>query len=83
MQKYEAGQRIQTRVQRTLEMWDKLPDEAVVDGHIVGALTGRSRSSRQRDVAAGRLPPPVRVGACGKGWTVGSIRTALQEARSK
>lgn len=60
-----------------LAHFDKLPDDALVDVKVVAALRGRSVSSTWRDVRAGRIPEPVRVGPMSPRWNVGAIRRHL------
>ncbi|MGO8841952.1 MAG: helix-turn-helix transcriptional regulator [Methyloceanibacter sp.] len=67
---------IRRRVARALETFPFLPDEALIDVRAVCALRGRSRASTWRDVAAGRLAAPVKVG-CSTRWRVGDVRAAL------
>lgn len=53
--------------------FDQLPDSALVSRRTVEMLTGRSRPSVYRDIAAGKLPQPVR-------WQ-GSIRFRVGDLR--
>jgi predicted DNA-binding transcriptional regulator AlpA len=70
---------IRRRVDRALETFPFLPDEALIDVRAVCALRGRSRASTWRDVAQGRLARPVKVG-CSTRWRVGDVRAALAGA---
>lgn len=54
--------------------FDARPDSAFVDIRVVAALYGRSVSSIRRDVLAGRIPAPVRVGPMAPRWNVGTLR---------
>jgi predicted DNA-binding transcriptional regulator AlpA len=67
---------IRRRVDRTLETFPLLPDEALIEIRTVSALLGRSRASIWRDVATGRLPAPIKLGGSTR-WRVGSVRAAL------
>jgi predicted DNA-binding transcriptional regulator AlpA len=57
-----------------LALFDSLPDCALVAIPIVCAVKGRSSASVWRDVAAGRIAKPVRVGARSTRWRVGDLR---------
>ncbi len=60
--------------------FDSLPGIARVPIQVVCGVTGRSRASVWRDVIAGRLPHPVKLGHSTR-WVVGQLRAALtQEA---
>ena len=72
---------IKRRVDRALETFPFLPDEALIDIRAVCALRGRSRASTWRDVAAGRLPSPVKIGSSTR-WQVGGVRATLAGASS-
>jgi predicted DNA-binding transcriptional regulator AlpA len=76
----ERGDNIKRRVDRVLETFPFLPNEALIDIRAVCVLFGRSRASTWRDVAAGRLAAPVKVG-CSTRWRVGDVRAALAGAR--
>ena len=56
---------------------DTLPHEACVPIEVVIYLTGRSRASIWRDVAAKRLPAPFKVGPRSTRWKLGDIRQAM------
>jgi predicted DNA-binding transcriptional regulator AlpA len=75
----ERGDHIKRRVDRALETFPFLPNEARVEIRVLCALFGRSRPSIWRDVAAGRLPAPVKVGGSTR-WRVGDVRAALAGA---
>ena len=75
----ERGDNIKRRVDRALETFPFLPNEARVEIRVLCALFGRSRPSIWRDVAAGRLPAPVKVGGSTR-WRVGDVRAALEGA---
>ncbi|SED20263.1 transcriptional regulator, AlpA family [Rhizobiales bacterium GAS191] len=72
---------IKRRVQLVLEQFSSLPDEALIEIRVVCALRGRSSASTWRDVAAGRLAPPVRVGERSSRWRVGDVRSSIRRAR--
>jgi predicted DNA-binding transcriptional regulator AlpA len=67
------------RVQRTLEQFDLLPDDALIDVRAVSAVRGRSVASTWRDVAQGRLSRPVKVGGSTR-FRVGDVRADLKKA---
>ncbi len=62
---------------RRLELFDVLPETAFVDNKLVCALCGRSPSSIQRDVRAGRLAPPIKIGPNAVRWRVRDVRRFL------
>jgi predicted DNA-binding transcriptional regulator AlpA len=72
----QRGDHIKRRVDRALETFPLLPDEALIEIRTVSALLGRSKASIWRDVATGRLPAPVKVGGSTR-WRVGGVRAAL------
>jgi predicted DNA-binding transcriptional regulator AlpA len=74
----ENQRRIAERVHRTLIHFDHLPNDSLVDIHLVSVVLGRSRSSIWRDVAHGRLAAPVRVGARSTRWRASDVRAALR-----
>ena len=57
---------------------DNLPDAALIDLHTVTALASRSKASLYRDIAAGRLAKPVRVGLHSVRWRVSDVRAYLK-----
>ena len=73
------SENIKRRVDRTLGTFSFLPDAALIDIWAVCALRGRSKASTWRDVAAGRLPKPVKIGGSTR-WRVGDVRAALAGA---
>lgn len=72
----EFSENIARRVQRALEQFPSLPDDALIDIRVVCALRGRSPASTWRDVAQGRLPRPVKVGHSTR-FRVGGVRASL------
>ena len=44
-------------------------------------LGGRSRSSIYNDLAAGRLPQPMKIGAC-LYWDIAEVDAMLEESRA-
>lgn len=72
----QLSERIRRRVDRALETFPFLPDEALIGVHVVSALLGRSKASIWRDVERGRLASPVKVGHSTR-WRVGDVRAAL------
>jgi predicted DNA-binding transcriptional regulator AlpA len=75
----KRGEHIKRRVDRALETFPFLPNEARVEIRVLCALFGRSRPSIWRDVAAGRLPAPGKMGHSTR-WRVGDVRAALEGA---
>ena len=75
----ERSEKIKLRVDRALVTFPFLPDAALIDIWVLCALFGRSRASVWRDVAAGRLPAPAKVGGSTR-WRVGDVRAALAGA---
>lgn len=57
--------------------FDNLPDAALIDLATLTKLACRSRASIYRDVAAGRLAKPVRVGLQSVRWRVVDVRAYL------
>ena len=76
----ERSDHIKRRVDRALETFPFLPDEALIDIRAVCALRARSGASTWRDVARGHLARPVKVGGSTR-WRVGDVRAALAGAR--
>jgi predicted DNA-binding transcriptional regulator AlpA len=69
------------RLAERLAQFDILPETAFVDIKLVCALCDRSPSSIQRDVKAGRLAPPIKLGPGTKSsvrWHVGDVRRFLK-----
>ena len=66
------------RLARKLEQFDVLPKTAFVDNKLVCAVCDRSPSSIQRDVKAGRLAPPIKIGPNAVRWRVGDVRRFLE-----
>jgi predicted DNA-binding transcriptional regulator AlpA len=54
--------------------FDTLPDTARVALPVVSLVAGRSPASVRRDVAAGRMPAPIKSGPRATRWIVGDIR---------
>lgn len=65
-----------------LKNFDQLPDTARVRLPIVKGLLSRSASSIWRDVKAGRLPAPIKIGPRATAWVVGDLRKALARAEA-
>ena len=74
-----TGSSINDRLYKRLEQFDVLPDTAFVDNKLVCAICDRSPSSIQRDVKAGRLAPPIKIGPNAIRWRVGDVRNFLAE----
>lgn len=73
-----SAENIARRVQRALEQFPYLPDDALIEIRVVSALLGRSSASIWRDVAHGRLAQPRRIGAHSTRWRAGDVRLALR-----
>jgi predicted DNA-binding transcriptional regulator AlpA len=58
------------------------PDEAWVDLKVVCVVRDRSPSSTFRDVKAGRLAPPIKIGPNAVRWRVGDVRQSLKGGAS-
>ena len=65
------------RLTKKLEQFDVLPETAFVDYKLVCAVCDRSPSSIQRDVKAGRLAPPIKIGPNAVRFRVGDVRRFL------
>jgi len=72
------SENIVRRVQRTLERFDSLPDDALIGIRVVSVLIDRSPASIWRDVAHGRLARPVKIGANSSRWHVGDVRAVMK-----
>jgi predicted DNA-binding transcriptional regulator AlpA len=68
----------EVRLSKKLEQFDTLPEDAFVDNKVVCAVCDRSASSIQRDVKAGRLAAPVKIGPNAVRWRVGDVRRFLK-----
>lgn len=68
---------IKPNVVDRITVFDDLPDSALTDVFEISALACRSRASIWRDVQAGRLAPPVRIGPNAVRWRVGDVRRFL------
>lgn len=60
-----------------LELFDSLPDSAMVDVKIVAAILSRSETSIWRDARNAKMPRPLKVGPASTRWNVGAIRRHL------
>ena len=67
------------RLAKELALFDYKPDDSFVSFKVLCALFSRSPSSGVRDVKAGRLPAPVKVGSNSNGYNVGAVRKKLRE----
>ena len=72
-----------TRITDALAAFPHLPDEAFADIKTVSAVTSRSPASIWRDVKAGRLPAPYKIGPRSTRWKVGELRAALSQMAAK
>ena len=62
------------RLQQLLELFPSLPDSALVPIDLVQVLSGRGITSIRRDISAGTLCKPTRIGQNCSRWPVGAIR---------
>lgn len=65
------------QTKKILQAFGDLPADAFVDGEVVDYLRGSSRDTRQRDIAKGIFPAPVKVGVSNR-WRVGDVRAWLR-----
>ena len=75
----EISATIDLRVKRTLQQFGSLPDDALIGIRPLCVLIDRSPASIWRDVAAGRLPRPTKVGHSTR-WRVGNVRAVMRGA---
>ena len=68
---------IKTDIVERISMFDSMPNSALLNISEIRALAGRSNASIWRDVKAGRLPLPLKIGAGSSRWLVGDVRTYL------
>ena len=66
------------RLAYKLALFDSMPDTAFVDINLVSALLDRSHASVWRDVKAGRLASPFKIGVRSTRWRVGDVRRILE-----
>jgi len=71
---------INLRTLRAVKLFAHLPDDALLDIHVVSIILNRSFASVWRDTKTGRLASPVRIGARSTRWRVGDVRNALRGA---
>ena len=70
--------KIRASVVERISTFDDMPDSALVDVNEINALVGRSRASIWRDVAEGRLAPPIKIGPNASRWRVGDVRRFME-----
>lgn len=58
--------------------FDRLPDSAFVDFHVLSRVVGLGRTAVYRYIAQGRLPAPVKFTPGSSRWRVGPLREALR-----
>ena len=75
---YQLPSTADGRLTQKLVLFDHLPDSSFIDIKVVCALCDRSPSSIQRDVKAGRLGAPVKIGPNAVRWRVGDVRRFLK-----
>ena len=66
------------RLAKNVAMFQYLPDEGLVAPKVVCIVRGRSPSSNQRDVKAGRLAPPIRIGPNAVRFRAGDVRLSIK-----
>ena len=64
----------QARLKQKLDLIDSMPDDAAVDIQVVCVLRGRSPASIWRDVKAGRIAQPFKVGPHSTRWRLGDVK---------
>ena len=64
----------EAKLRQILERFPFLPDDALVSVDVVCALKGRCRASIWRDIKAGRVPAPVKVGPNCTRFRVGDLK---------
>ena len=69
--------RHEAKLRQLLERFPFLPDDALVSVDVVCALKGRCRASIWRDIKAGRVPAPVKVGPNCTRFRVGDLKAVL------
>ena len=62
---------IKTDTVERISTFDNMPNSALLNISEIRALSGRSNASIWRDVKAGRLPAPLKIGAGSSRWLVG------------
>lgn len=70
--------KIQSNVIERVSVFDNLPDSALMNIAEIRVLACRSNASIWRDVQAGRLPEPQKIGAGSSRWFVGDVRRYLK-----
>jgi len=65
-----------SKLAEQLELFNSLPNCALVALPVVCAIRGRSSASIWRDVRAGRCPAPIKIGTRCTRWRVGDLRQA-------
>ena len=63
------------RLAEKILLFNILPDDAFTDIKVVCAVCDRSPSSVLRDVKAGRLASPIKIGPNAVRWRVGDVRS--------
>lgn len=69
--------KIQTNTVERIKVFDDLPSSALLSINEISAMACRSNASIWRDVKAGRLPQPLKIGAGSSRWHVGDVRRYL------
>jgi predicted DNA-binding transcriptional regulator AlpA len=60
-----------------ISAFDELPNSALLSMAEISSLASRSHPSIWRDVKAGRLPAPIKLGPTSARWLVSDIRRYL------
>ena len=68
-----------TKKNDRIDLFEKLPDEALLSAREVSRISGRSRTSLWRDVARGSLADPVKIGA---GFTNSRTRISVNPGQA-
>jgi predicted DNA-binding transcriptional regulator AlpA len=66
-----------TKKNDRIDLFEKLPDEALLSAREVSQISGRSRTSLWRDVARGSLADPVKIGQHTVKWRVSDVKAFL------
>ncbi len=61
-----------------IEVFDRLPDDALLSVAEVSALAGRSIPSVWRDRRTGHIASPVKIGGNATRWRVADVRSYLE-----
>ena len=65
------------KAMETVRQFDDLPDSMLVNIYVIRILADRSLASLWRDIEAGRLAKPIKVGGNTARWRVEDVRKFL------